>query len=196
MASVKLWNREIDYDRLPMICIVCGCTADGKKEINFSWQPAWTTALILFGVFPLVVASVFTRRTKKVFVPLCHAHYQHWFIRNTVLFGGITVSLSLVFLGAFMNSESDEVARFSIYPFFAGGITCLITLCAAAIMRSVGVVPTEITDESLTLGRVHKAFVDARDENRLRADAIRARRQQESHDDRRRNVGLSRHDDD
>lgn len=57
---MKTWvSREDLYTgNLPAVCVVSGEEADGQVSFRFNSLPDWTWILLLFGVFPFLVATI------------------------------------------------------------------------------------------------------------------------------------------
>lgn len=58
MASVTVPREALYEGELPGVCVVTGRPADGTVEVRFDSLPPWTWILLLFGVFPFLIASL------------------------------------------------------------------------------------------------------------------------------------------
>jgi hypothetical protein len=70
MASATV-SRSALYDgNLPHTCVVTGQPADGTVDVRFNSLPSWTWILLLFGVFPFLIASAFASERVVGAVPV------------------------------------------------------------------------------------------------------------------------------
>jgi hypothetical protein len=168
MATVKLSDYECRRDLLPGVCMVCGAPADVRKSKNFSWYNPLAYLGLLAGLVPfLIIALVLTKRM-TVRVPLCQQHQSHWSKRTLWVLGTFLAAMA-VGIGAFAYMANQQP------PNDDAGWVCLacvgllfVWLVAAAIIQSSAIRPTEITDTSITLTKVHPDFVEALREERAR----------------------------
>src|SRR5215831_3550225 len=108
MATVKLYDDEVDEGQLPRICMRCGAPADLQKRKTFSWCPGWVHVLILVGLLPwLIVLLVLTKR-KTVYVPLCNEHKNHWFVRTMITLSGLAVVFGFFVLTVVLLMADDR----------------------------------------------------------------------------------------
>ena len=165
MATVRLERDEVDNDSLPDVCMVCGAEATLRKRKSFSWHPPWVILLILISLWPYIIVALILTKRMTVRAPLCEQHKNHWAWRTAFILGGFLVFLLLgvVSVMVLSNQANQGGADEAI-----GGLLCfgtvisgLVWLIAAAIIHSLGIRPTEITDRTITLVHVSPAFVEA-----------------------------------
>jgi len=177
MPSIRLYRDEVGEGRLPPVCLRCGAPATCSKRKTFSWHPQWIDILIILGLlvfapfFPVgvICALVMTLRM-PVWVPLCDAHRNYWRWRAVYIVGGAILFFllgfgCLVFVFARPSGQiSDLIGLLCTLPAGIG----LIWLFSAAIIQNGMIRPTQITSESVTLGRVCREFIAAleRDDSR------------------------------
>lgn len=77
------WVRREDFEAgdLPHICITTGAVADGTVPVRFDSTPSWTWILLLFGVFPFLIATMFATERVDGEVPVVRSsveRYHRW----------------------------------------------------------------------------------------------------------------------
>jgi hypothetical protein len=177
MATITLSRHECAGDLLPKVCAECGTPAAGTLAMNFSWTPRWANWLF--------VVWFFVMKTMLVRMPFCDNHRRVrrrrnvWFI---VLFFAIIASMALscycmVRSPASMTSVPAACALgVSVALFWAWVVTVIV-------IDHRDIQATHITDRSLTLDRVHEAFVAAVVEVRDHGDPDAHRRFGDLRDD-------------
>ena len=107
-------------------------------------------------------------KRKRVTVPLCSAHKNHWLTRQAVILGGLVVSLGLGFAVVVATSGPGQDANSPL-----GGLACLafpvllvLWLVVAGILTATSIRPQEITHRSIALVGVSPEFVRALEDGR------------------------------
>ena len=164
MATLRLGERPWEDAELPDLCMKCGAPAELYKEKQFSWHPGWVYVLLLVNVVVFAVVALVLTKRKRLRVPLCAAHRNHWLWRQVVAVGGLLFFLALGVVTIAVMSEEGNTAPLE----GLGGLLCVGTLLglvawlfAAALLQSASIQPTEITDHGITLVGVSKEFVNA-----------------------------------
>jgi hypothetical protein len=162
MATVTLSRHECTRDLLPKVCAECGAPAAGTVGMNFSWAPRM-----------------------PVRMPFC-AHHQRrrrlYAVRFTVLFLATVASMGLSYYFVALSPAS-------INPVLAActlGVSMVLFwlwIVLVIVVSHRDIEATHITDRSLTLDRVHEAFVAAVAEARDRGDPDAHRRFGDLRDD-------------
>jgi hypothetical protein len=149
----------------------CGAPATCSKPRKFSWHPQWIDILIILGLViftPLflvgVICALALTLRMRVWVPLCDAHRNYWKWRTVYISGGAAFFI-LLGIGCLLfvvtrpagREVSDLIGLFCVLPAGLG----LIWLIVAAIIQNAMIRPTEITSDSITLGRVSREFIAA-----------------------------------
>ena len=162
MAEIQLRQSETDRDRLPDVCMVCGQPATDQINRTFSWYPPWVTLtfLIAWPLF-LVLMLVMTKRM-RVEVPICEKHRGYWWKRQMLMWLPLLVLL-LAGVGAMIAASAAAPRNSDLTGFVCVGFGGLffVWLIIAAVIQNMMVRPTEITDRTITLKKVHDEFVDA-----------------------------------
>src|SRR5438105_7275949 len=116
MADVRLDFYDLDDDALPDLCMSCGARAAVRPIKTFSWMPYWARFM------PYWIGLAFMKR-RRVPIPLCEQHKNHWTIRYLIGFGGLAVVV-LLFVGRGVLAANDEAG--------AGGAFGIVSLIAGA----------------------------------------------------------------
>ncbi|HWG41460.1 MAG TPA: hypothetical protein VN688_01655 [Gemmataceae bacterium] len=168
MATLRLESYDGNVLELPDLCLKCGAPAALSKSKNFSWFPSWVWVLLFVcGLVPFaIVAAIMTKR-RRVEVPLCEEHKNHWMWRQVAILGGLLLVLGLVFGGILLadNQQGGGNDPLSGFLCVAGPVGLIIWLIAIAILQSTAIRPKEITDTSITLVGVSDVFIQAYEED-------------------------------
>jgi hypothetical protein len=154
MATVTLYDDEVDENQLPQVCMRCGAPADLQKRKRFAWRPDWVFYLILVGVLPWLIVHLVLSKYMTVYVPLCNQHKNHWLIRTMIALGGLAVVLGSLAVGiVLLKWAGNELL---------GAFVCIGALFGLIfifeILRSSSIRPSEITDRRITLTGVAEEF--------------------------------------
>jgi hypothetical protein len=152
MARVELAVSDVERRYLPPVCVKIGLPADAGVAKTFVWVPGWTWILILFGIFPFLIARYFTARRVTLELPATaevDRRRRNANVTTTLLcVGAITLLVyssqqqvpamywlvGVLFVGAFVYRSVE------LYAYWIGG---------------------HLLEETLVLNRVHPSFVDA-----------------------------------
>ena len=160
MADVRLDFYDLDAEELPDVCMRCGAPATVRPLKTFSWMPYWARFM------PWMIGMAFMKR-RRVPIPLCEQHKNHWTIRYLVGFGGLALCVLPLILGGILfgsNVDDDPHGPLTMLGgvmMACGGLLFLpwlITLIVLAVMQ-INVV--EITDDAIVLKNISPEFVQA-----------------------------------
>ncbi len=101
MATVRLSRREAKGD-VPGLCVRCGAPATVERAKTMSWNPPWVYILLLVGLLPFAIVAVILTKRRRVTLPFCSSHHNHWLSRSLVIWlslGGIPGRDVCFFLG-------------------------------------------------------------------------------------------------
>jgi hypothetical protein len=175
MATLRLVGKPIDNEDIPDLCMKCGTLAEQRKDKTFNWYPPWVYVLILVNLVAFAIVAVVLTKKRRVPVPLCTAHRNHWLWRQLVLVGGFVGLAGLIVLFVILASDNAKPRRGDDYTglICVGSVAALIVwLLAAVVLQATAIRPTEITDYSITLTNVSEEFARAYKENRNVAGRI------------------------
>lgn len=178
MAKVRITRREAEQGLLPPVCALTGESTEDVKRKTFLWQPGWISVLILAGLLPYLIVAMLLRKSMTVNLPLVRAKHGHWAWRMAVGLLLILGSLGAFFGGVAMNMQRDT-ETVGGYLMLGGLAGFVLSLIVVAVLNQLGIRPTEITDNDITLAGVHQNFVDALEDDRERDEEEYQRRRQE-----------------
>jgi hypothetical protein len=156
MADVRLDFYDLDDDALPDVCMKCGAPPTVRPIKTFTWVPYWAR-MIPFGV-------AFMKR-RRVPIPLCDRHKNHWTVRYVIAFGGLGL-FGLVFIAGVAMLASDDgaggpVAVLGGLTMALAGFLFLAWIVAAIVLGATTISAFEITDDSIFLKNVSPEFKQA-----------------------------------
>ena len=160
MAQVRLDFYDLDDDALPQLCMKCGAPATTRKEKTFSWCPSWVAVLILVGLLPWFIVALILTKRRRVSVPFCEAHKNHWRWRALFALVGFAVPVLLFVAGIAVSGPrgNDNLSGILLLAGVAGFFVWLI---AVAVVYGTAIAPANIDDRSITLKNVGTEFADA-----------------------------------
>jgi hypothetical protein len=150
-ASVE----DLESGHLPSVCAKTGMRADGFTTVRVSNLPGWTWILLLFGIWPFLIAAYFATRRIDALVPmsgLALRRVRAFTATYAILF---TLAVVLFFIGLFGDHPT---------LIWLGVISALLTL----LFISIGwlfVYPTGrfLDQDWISLSFVDKRFATAMD---------------------------------
>jgi hypothetical protein len=162
MAQLLITFEEVE-EGLPAVCMCCGRPATVFLERRFTWFPQWLGMTV--GVPPLfLLLMLLLRQRLTVAVPFCERHQNHWRVRARIALGGAAVVAVTALAGAgllFALSHYVEVDAL-IGPFVLALVVLLgAWLITVAALYTTVIRAVDMTDRSICLGGVSRAFVDA-----------------------------------
>lgn len=181
MTTVTLSRHECASDLLPKVCAACGAPAAGNLPMYFSWSPRWANWL--------VVVWFFVMKTMPVRMPFCAYHRRRQrlrIIQLVVLFFAIIAIIASVALSYLVFALGPEEAVDPVAAVSGLGLSVVLFgawIVIVIVISHRDIQATYITDRSLTLDRVHEAFVAAVVEARDRGDPDTHRRFGDARDD-------------
>lgn len=191
MAKVVLTEYECSQDLLPDLCARCGAPAAAKVGHGFRVLSPWLGFLLglpllysLFFLPPLAVLIMFrVGRHREVQVPLCPRHRaaRMWRdrMRRRVVFPVWTVVV--VSIDALLITEAvlGGPGRAVVAAYFA---LVLVGFVEAFVISRETVAVGQNRHKSVTLGKLHPAFVAALTEDRARDRVSNPARRGGGHD--------------
>src|SRR5207249_2466369 len=92
MARVRIRRRDIEDERLPQICMVCGDDATSTVEKRFVITPEWAGVVgllvLCLGNLPGIIVYVIVLESLKerigINVPICERH-RGYFTKRTII---------------------------------------------------------------------------------------------------------------
>ncbi len=157
MGDVRLDFYDLDAEALPDVCMRCGATAVARPVKQFSWMPYWARFV------PPIIGVWFVKR-RRVPVPLCERHKNHWTIRYLIGIGGILLVLGLLIVGGCLfatNIDSDPDGPLTMIGGLlmgVAGVLFIAWLVALIALATTQIGAAEITDDTIVLKNVHGDF--------------------------------------
>lgn len=179
MAQVRISLEEIENDAIPHVCMLCGEPSSTIVRRKFSWCPSWVPVLLLAGLWPYVIVALILTKSRRMGVPLCESHRNHWswrfwvnwaaFLAFACLVGAVIATL--ISLDGQHRGDSDPVV-----PLLVMSLPVLFVswLGVVVVLQSTALRAAEITDRDITFNKVAVAFADALEDEREREE-LRAR---------------------
>ena len=98
MARAAATVDDLEAGTLPPVCAKTGEAADGSASLQFTSTPGWTWILLLFGIFPFLIARYFSTVRVIGIVPMSDTALRRgraftWTYRGFVLLGVLVVAL-------------------------------------------------------------------------------------------------------
>jgi len=152
MASVEVAVRDLERRYLPPVCVKSGLPAEVGVAKTLVWVPGWTWILILFGIFPFLIARHFVARRVTLELPATAEvdRMRRNANMTTILVCALAIAL-LVF------SAWQQLSAL----YWLVGVLLLGALIYRTIQRSAHWVGGYLQEDTLVLSRVHPRFVEA-----------------------------------
>jgi serine/threonine protein kinase len=181
---VTLTREQIESDRLPDVCIVCGEATGERLNRDFSFQADWAQVLtvigMICGVFPGLIVAGLTERRQRIACPVCPTHRNPW--SKYAWFAGTGWLLSIPFgaAGALAGWPLSELAFFRGTeggPIVVGGVIgALLGLVVYGVLlaRMASSRPSveHMTATDIRLRPVSPTFARAAENMRPRPDSL------------------------
>ena len=153
---------ECEPNALPPVCVKCGAEATCEKEVRFTWQAPWIILTFFFCTLPVYILLVLALQKKRtVYLPVCDKHKGVWnwggAILAFVLFSSMIlgVGVAATFGGGPKPADVMPLLLVGVMLYFLVGIV------VGAVVQGMGVRPSRITDDEVTLIKLSPAFVEA-----------------------------------
>ena len=152
---MKTWVPREDLHRgdLPAVCVVTGQDADSRVRIRFDSLPDWTWILLLFGVFPFLIATFFASEVVRGEVPVRRDVVERYHRRRRLSWIGAAAGIAM--LGLAIATGQPWVAW--------SGVAVVVSAIGAGVVASMGFIDGQPDRTGLwvRLRRVHPNFVAA-----------------------------------
>ncbi len=155
MARTTARVDDLEGGRLPPVCAKTGAVAEEFKAFTFTSNPSWSFILLLFGIFPFLIAWYLASTRVVGLVPMSHAALRRgrsftWTYAGLFMLGGVLTVLGLVADRDVLLSAGVAVVGFGVITAAVGWLV---------------VWPTGRPSGDLVhLSFVHKRFAQALDE--------------------------------
>jgi hypothetical protein len=196
MAQVRIRESETRSSRLPKVCLACGEPSDTTVRKSFSWYPPWAGLLVIFGLFPALIAIAVLTKRMTVPVPMCERHRRYFSNRALLIMLPLIGVVIICILGMFLpylvlEPQTADDLRPVMYVVL--GLCILGVFALILLIQYTSIRARDLSDRGLLLTAVSQEFVDAleelRQERRSSADddeeddRPRSRRRRDDDDD-------------
>src|SRR5262249_7446906 len=82
LARLSLLKSEKTAEQIPIVCMVCGRSADTYVCQRFTWKPGWVALFALVGHVAEAVVESANLRRMTIDAPVCGVHRRYWSIRG------------------------------------------------------------------------------------------------------------------
>lgn len=152
---MKTWiaREHLHTGDLPDVCVVTGEDADGLVSFKFNSLPDWTWILLLFGVFPFLVATMFATEVVQGDVPVRREIVTRYHRRKRQSL--LAAAVGIAFLALAMALSQVWLAW--------TGVAALVVGVGVGVVASLGFIDgrPDRTGLWVKLSRVHPNFVVA-----------------------------------
>jgi hypothetical protein len=169
MASLIVEDADQPYLEESGACMWCGEPSTVVKNHKFAWQPQWVSSLALLGALfciPLAAVVIITgTKRRRLGVPLCDAHKNHWLWRQWLApLIGLFVVFGLIVFALLLTTSAHPTRRSAqedLIGLICGGgvILALIWLVATLFLQSYSIRAIEISETAITLTNVSDRFI-------------------------------------
>ena len=150
MATVIVPVSALEAGSLPPICAKTGRKADGYQQIDFSSAPTWTWILLLFGIFPFVIAQYFARVHVVGLLPMSEVAQRRIDRFNRLFVGSVILGLAVVGIG-FLTTSSLVLWGLAIM---------IVAILVMAIAHEFFLPGGQVRDDWVRLTGVDQRFAD------------------------------------
>jgi hypothetical protein len=160
MATVWLERHDCVFDRLPGLCLKCGRGTDQRVSKRFYRIPRWVFLTVLIHPVIFVLVAIFTHKRRRLRVPMCHDHQNHWLHRRLIV--GVTLVLLVaasIGLGQLTKSlprPTEELVLVTVIP-----AAILLWVILVVALRRTAVRAKQIGEQGVQMTGVSDEFVRA-----------------------------------
>jgi hypothetical protein len=155
MARAAATVEDLEGGHLPPVCAKTGRRADGFATMVFTSTPEWTWILLLFGIFPFLIARYFTAQQIVALVPMSDVALRRG-RAFTWTYRGFCVLAGLVIVLGFFTFDRPAI--------LLEGLAILVVTLLAMLVGWPFVWPTgRVSDEWVWLSFVNDRFASELD---------------------------------
>jgi hypothetical protein len=100
---------DLEMGTLPPVCAKAGVPTDGYTKIRFSSAPTWTWILLLFGIFPFLIAQYFATVRVEGIVPLSDAAQRRVTVFNWLFIGLVALGSVVIVVGLALDADAAVI---------------------------------------------------------------------------------------
>jgi hypothetical protein len=150
MARAPATVEDLESGHLPPVCAKTGAPADGFATIVFTSTPDWTWILLLFGIFPFLIARYFSAVQIVGLVPMSDVALRRG--RSfTLTYRSLLVLAGVVIVVGFFTFDRPTI--------LLEGLAILVITLLVMLVGWVFVWPTgRVSDDWVWLSHVNDRF--------------------------------------
>ena len=152
MGTVEVAVSDLERRYLPPVCVKTGLPAEVGVAKTYVWVPGWTLILILFGIFPFLIARQFAAHRVTLELP---ATVEVDRIRRNADRTTILVCALAIALLVFSSWQQLSALYWLVGAFLLGA------LVYRTVQHYAHWVGGFLQEDAIVLTRVHPRFVDA-----------------------------------
>ena len=150
MAAVNARVSDLEGGALPPVCAKTGVPTDGYTRIRFSSAPTWTWILLLFGIFPFLIAQYFAAVHVEGIVPMSDVAQRRVTVFDRLFIGLVALGVVVIAAGWALDTETAVILV---------GLAMLIAAIFAMLLALPFVLPSgSVTGEWVQLSFVNERF--------------------------------------
>ena len=150
MAVVHARVSDLERGALPQVCAKTGVPTDGSTKIRFSSAPTWTWILLLFGIFPFLIAQYFATVRVEAIVPMSDVAQRRVAVFNRLFIGLVALGVVVIVIGFAFDTEAAVILA---------GLAILIAAIFVMVLALPFVLPSgTVVGEWVQLSFVNERF--------------------------------------
>jgi hypothetical protein len=159
--TVVVRAEDLAPGRVPPVCVKRGVIATDWTRVRFSTTPRWILMLLLFGLFPFVIAWYMTRVVAEGVLPVSAEALRGMRRLRVRTYGFCAAGIALFICAAALQAIGALSGAAAVL-----GILCLLAAVGWQLVVGPGVtvgatVVRDLDGPIVVLTRVHPGFVDA-----------------------------------
>lgn len=151
MAVVNARVADLERGTLPQVCAKTGVPTHGWAKIRFSSAPTWTWILLLFGIFPFLIAQYFATAHVEGIVPMSDVAQRRVTVFNRLFIGLVALGVVVIVVGWWaLDTEAAVILV---------GLAILVAAVFTMFLAMPSVLPSgAVMGEWVQLSFVHERF--------------------------------------
>lgn len=150
MAAVHARVSDLERGALPRVCAKTGVPTDRSTRIRFSSAPTWTWILLLFGIFPFLIAQYFATVRIEGIVPMSDVAQRRVTVFNRLFIGLVALGVVVIGIGLALDTEATVILV---------GLAMMIAAVFVMVLALPFVLPSgAVVGEWVQLSFVHERF--------------------------------------
>ena len=142
---------DLERGTLPQVCAKTGVPTHGYTRIRFSSAPTWTWILLLFGIFPFLIAQYFATVHVEGVMPMSDIAQRRVTVFNRLFIGLVALGAVVIVVGWWaLDTEAAVILV---------GLTIMVAAAFVMFLALPFVLPSgAVLGEWVQLSFVHERF--------------------------------------